>query len=73
MLKKRFLCNLGSSTVEKMVLEYAELFFLNKDFHCFKTLRCYINRAYKFNDANNCCHFNIYEQDKFHAHEKSFM
>ena len=27
LLMKRFLCNLGSSTVEKMVLEYAECIF----------------------------------------------
>ena len=47
MLMKRFLCNLGSSTVEKMVFEYAECFFLNKDFHCFKTPKCYFNRANK--------------------------
>ena len=56
-----------------MVIEYAECVFLNKVFHSFKTLRCYINRANKFKNANNCWHFNIYEQDKFHAHEKIFM
>ena len=33
----------------------------NKYISCFKTLRCCIHPAY------NCWHFNIYEQDKFHA------
>ena len=71
MLMKRVLCNLGSSTVEKMVLEYAEFFFFfNKDFHCaLKLLDVILIVLIKV----NCWHFNIYEQDKFHAHEKIFM
>ena len=33
----------------------------------FFRLRCFFP-AYKCLNANNCWHFNIYEQEKFHAH-----
>ena len=39
-----------------------------KDISCLKTLRCCINPAYKM--INNCWHFNIYEQNKFHEQDK---
>ena len=50
---------------------------LAKFFLLFKTLRCCIYLAYNNQNAINCRHFyNIYEQDKFHAHrveqEKKF-
>ena len=35
--------------------------------NCFKSLRCCIYHANKCLNANNCWHFNIYEQDKFCA------
>ena len=38
----------------------------NKEVSCFKSLRC-IYHANKCKNANNCWHFNIYEQDKFRA------
>ena len=38
----------------------------NVEVSCFKSLRCCINHANKCN-ANNCRHFNNYEQDKFRA------
>ena len=38
-----------------------------KDFSCFQTLRCCIYHAYKCLNANNCWHFNIYDQDKVGA------
>ena len=34
----------------------------NKEVSCFKSLKCCITI-----NANNCWHFNIYEQDKFRA------
>ena len=39
----------------------------NKEVSCFKSLRCCIYHANKCLNANNCWHFNIYEQDKFCA------
>ena len=39
----------------------------NKEITCFKSLRLCIYHAYKCLNANNCWHFNIYEQDKFRA------
>ena len=39
----------------------------NKEVSCFKSLRCCIYHANKCLNANNCRHFNIYEQDKFRA------
>ena len=39
----------------------------NKEVSCFKSLRCCIYHANKCLNANNCWHFNIYEQEKFHA------
>ena len=39
----------------------------NKDFSCVQMLRCCIYHNYKYLNANNCWHFNIYEHDKFHA------
>ena len=31
------------------------------------SLKCYIFPAHTCQNANNCYHFNIYEQEKFHA------
>ena len=39
----------------------------NKEVVCFKSLKCCIYLADKCLNANNCWHFNIYEQDKFGA------
>ena len=39
----------------------------NEKVSCFKSLRSCIYHANKCLNANNCWHFNIYEQDKFHA------
>ena len=39
----------------------------SKEVSCCKSLRCGINHANKCYNANNCLHFNIYEQDKFCA------
>ena len=39
----------------------------NKEVSCFKSLRCCTYHANKCKNANNCWHFNIYEQDKFRA------
>ena len=39
----------------------------NKDISCFIILGFCINSANKSKNANNCWHFNIYKQDKFHA------
>ena len=39
----------------------------NEEVSSFKSLRCCIYPANKFKNANNCWHFNIYVQDKFHA------
>ena len=39
----------------------------NKEVSCFKSLRCCIYHANKCLNANNCWHFDIYEQDKFRA------
>ena len=39
----------------------------NKEVSYFKSLRCCIYHANKCLNANNCWHFNIYEQDKFRA------
>ena len=47
-----------------------------KEVSCFKSLRCCIYHAYKRENANNCWHFYIYEQDKFCAQlsmKKSFI
>ena len=47
-----------------------------KVFSCFKTLRWCIYPVDKCCNANNCWHFNIYEQDKhaqFKEHEKRFI
>ena len=37
----------------------------NEEVYCFKSLRCCIYHAIKCLNANNCWHFNIYEQDKW--------
>ena len=37
----------------------------NKEASCYKSLRCCAYHANKCYNANNCWHFNIYEQDKF--------
>ena len=39
----------------------------NKGFSCIRMLRCCFYHANKYWNANNCWHFNIYEQDKFRA------
>ena len=39
----------------------------NKDFSCFRTRRCCNYHANERLNANNCRHFNIYENDNFHA------
>ena len=39
----------------------------NEKVFCFKSLRCCIYHANKCENANDCWHFNIYEQDKFRA------
>ena len=39
----------------------------NENVSCFKSLRCCIYHANKCKNANDCRHFNIYEQDKFHS------
>ena len=39
----------------------------NKDFSCFKTLICCTNPTNICKNVNNCWHFNINEQDKFHS------
>ena len=39
----------------------------NTDFSCFQIFRCCILHADKCKNANNCWHYNIYEQDKFRA------
>ena len=49
----------------------------NIEVSCFKSLRCCTYHANKCLNANNCWHFNIYEQDKFRAQlsedEKCFI
>ena len=37
----------------------------NKDFSCFQMLRCCIYHAQKYENANNCWHFNIYARINF--------
>ena len=39
----------------------------HEDFSYFKTISCCIHPAGKCYNSNNCCHFNIYLQDRFHA------
>ena len=39
----------------------------NEEVSCFKPLRGCIYHADKCSNADNCWHFNIYEQDEFHA------
>ena len=39
----------------------------NEEVNCFKSLRCCIYPANKCKNANNCWHFNSYEQDTFRA------
>ena len=39
----------------------------NEEVSCFGSLRCCIYHADKCLIANNCWHFNIYEQNKFRA------
>ena len=39
----------------------------NEEVSCLTSLRWYIYHANKCSNANNCWHFNIYEQDTFLA------
>ena len=41
----------------------------NKEDSCLKSVRCFIYHANKCLNVNNCWHFNIYEQDNFHAQQ----
>ena len=62
---KLFSCSTQLST--KLQLHIKAKILSNNDVSCFKTLICYIYHANKCKNANNCWHFNIYEQDKFRA------
>ena len=62
---KLFLCSTQLSM--KFQLGIKSKITTNKEVSCFKSLRCCIYHANKCLNANNCWHFNIYEQDKFHA------
>ena len=44
-----------------------EISTAHKEVSGFKSLRCCIYHANKCLNANNCWHFDIYEQDKFRA------
>ena len=65
LLKKS--CSTQLSTSMKFQFLMKTKMLKNKDLSCVKTLRCCIYPAHKCLNANNCWHFNIYEQDKFHA------
>ena len=60
---KLFPCLTQLSTKFKLLIK-TEL-PTNEEVYCFKSLRCCIYHANKCKNANNCWHFNIYEQDKF--------
>ena len=62
---KLFSCSTQLSTKFQLLIETK--LPTNKEVYCFKSLRCCIYHAYKCLNANNCWHFNIYEQDKFCA------
>ena len=62
---KTFLCSTQLSMEFQLLIKGQMLKY--KDFSCFKTLRCCFYPANKCENANDCKHFNIYEQDKFHA------
>ena len=46
--------------IESKMLKNIRLFLLSDAQIC-------IHHAHKYLNANNCCHFNIYEHDTFHA------
>ena len=62
---KLFSCSTQLSTKFQLLIKTKIL--TNGEVYCFMSLRCCIYHANKCLNANNCWHFNIYEQDKFHA------
>ena len=56
---KTFSCSARLSTKFQLLIKTK--IPTNKEVYCFKTLRCCIWHA------NNCWHFDIYEQDEFRA------
>ena len=61
---KLFSCSTQLSTKFQLLIKTK--IRTNKEVSCFKSLRC-IYHAKKCQNANNCWHFNIHEQDKFRA------
>ena len=68
-IKLYFMLNL---TEHEISTAYKTNVLRNMEFPCFKTFRSCIYPAYKCLNTNNCCHFTIDEQDKFHC-GKSFI
>ena len=66
---KLFMCSAYLSM--KLQLHIKTEIPTNKEVSCFKSLRCCIYHANKYENANDCWHFNIYEQDKFPAQLRS--
>ena len=61
---KLFSCSTQLSMKFQLLIKTKVL--TNEEVPCFKSLRC-IYHANKCQNANNCWHFKIYEQDKFCA------
>ena len=62
---KRFLCSIELSTIFQLLIKTKVL--TNVEVSRFKSLMCCIHHGNKCKNANNCWHFNTYEQDKFRA------
>ena len=62
---KLFSCSSQMSTKFQLVIKTK--IPTNEEVYCFKSLRCCIYPADKCLNANDCWHFNIYEQDKICA------
>ena len=60
-------CFMLNSTEHEISTAHKSKIPANKEVSCFKSLRCCIYHANKCLNANNCWHFDIYEQDKFRA------
>ena len=64
---KLFLCSTQLGMKFQLLIKTKTKIPTNENGSCLKSLRCCIYLANKCLNANNCLHFNIYEQDKFRA------
>ena len=60
-----FLCSIQFSMEFQMLIKFKMLKKI--DFSCVQILRYCIYHADKYQNANDCWYFNIYEHDTFHA------